>query len=117
MTKRFIQFKAEPSRYYRVLISLLYVAPVLVIATWAIQRQAPRTVVAILITAILIAIIAAAITRTWRRFFLSQFLFFILGVLYVTYALTFKMPPAQTLAVILVNTTPEEIRGFIGISQ
>jgi glucan phosphoethanolaminetransferase (alkaline phosphatase superfamily) len=117
MTKRFIQFTAEPSRYYRVLISLLYVAPVLVIATWATQRQAPRTVVAILITAILIAIIAAAITRSWRRFFLSQFLLFTLGVVYVAYTFTFSMPPAQTLAVILVNTSSEEIRGFIGISQ
>jgi glucan phosphoethanolaminetransferase (alkaline phosphatase superfamily) len=60
-----------------------------------------------------LAIVVAAVTRSWRRFFLVQLPFSILGVGFVIYTLTFNMPPGRTLAHILVGASVEELRGFL----
>lgn len=73
--------------------------------------------VVIVLTFVLIGVLFAALARSCRRFFLFQLVFFPLNIAFVSYAVFFGIAPGYTLAMLLVNTTPEEVRGFIGISQ
>jgi glucan phosphoethanolaminetransferase (alkaline phosphatase superfamily) len=96
---------------------LLYATPSIAVAAWASRTRAPRSAVAVLMTFVLVACLLAAITRTWRRFFLVQYPFCLLGVVFATYTLTFGIAPGHTLAGIVVATSSEEVRGFIGLPQ
>ncbi len=87
------------------------------IAVWAWRARAPRCAVAVLVTFVLLACLVAAITRTWRRFYLVQFPLCLLGVAFVTYTLAFGIPPGHTLAGILLGTSWDEVTGFIGLPQ
>jgi glucan phosphoethanolaminetransferase (alkaline phosphatase superfamily) len=95
----------------------LYAGPTIAIAAWASQTRTPRSTVALLMTFVLVACLFAAITRTWRRFFLVQFPLCLLGVAFVTYTLAFGIQPGTTLASILVATSSEEVRDFISMPQ
>jgi glucan phosphoethanolaminetransferase (alkaline phosphatase superfamily) len=105
----------DSARRYRWLLSLLYVAPILVVAIWALRQYSLRSIDALLVTAALIAMLMAAITRSWRWFFLAQLPFFLLSVAFMAYTLLFGMPPAHTLAMIVVNTSADEIAGFLQV--
>jgi glucan phosphoethanolaminetransferase (alkaline phosphatase superfamily) len=96
---------------------LSYALPSIAIAIWAWRARAPRCAVAVLVIFALVACLFAAITRTWRRFYLVQYPLCVLGVAFVTYTLAFGMPPGHTLAGILVATSSDEVKGFIGFPQ
>ncbi len=95
----------------------LYAAPTLAIFTWSLRVRPLRTTVAILMTFIFTACLVAALTRSWRRFFLWQFPICLLGVAFVTYTIAFGMPPGTTLASILAGASWEELEGFIDMPQ
>jgi glucan phosphoethanolaminetransferase (alkaline phosphatase superfamily) len=96
---------------------LLYALPTVGMVLWASRMRSPHIAVSILLAFVLVACLFAAIARTWRRFFLLQFPLGLLGVVFAAYTLAFGMPPGPTLAGILAATSPEEIKGFIGMSQ
>jgi len=99
-------------------LSAIYAAPSLTVAIWAAIHQAgTRSVVAAIFAGILIAIVFIVVTRTPRSFFLLQLPLFILSLGFVAYTLTYGMPPAHTLALLLAGTTWEEVRGFVSLSQ
>lgn len=98
------------------LAGLLY-GPVVAMAFWAAGTYSTRSVVALLLTATLVAALASGITRSWRRFFLLQFPLFVLGVAFIAYTFGFGMVPGRTLAMILVGTSWEEVRGFAALPQ
>lgn len=95
----------------------LYAAPTLTILTWSLRMRPPRTTAAILVTFVITVCLIAAITRSWRRFFLYQFPICLLGVAFVTYTIAFGIPPGTTLASILAGTSWEELEGFIDMPQ
>jgi glucan phosphoethanolaminetransferase (alkaline phosphatase superfamily) len=98
-------------------VALMYVAPVVAMVAWAASSQAPRGILAVALTALLLACLFAAATRTWRLFFLVQFPLSALAVAFVLYTLVFHMPPGRTLALLLLGTSWEEVRGFISLPQ
>ena len=95
----------------------LYAAPTLAILAWSLRVRPPRTTAAILMTFVLTAGLVAAVTRSWRRFFLYQFPICLLGVAFVTYTVAFGIPPGTTLASILAGASWEELEGFIDMPQ
>ena len=84
------------------------------IRAWAARAQAPRSVVAIVLAGILIACLLAAVTRTWRRFFLAQFPLALLTGAFVLYTLLFQMPPGRTLALLLLGASGRSSRDSEG---
>jgi glucan phosphoethanolaminetransferase (alkaline phosphatase superfamily) len=95
----------------------LYAAPAMTVAVWAWRARAPRSAVAAVIAFVLLALLFAFITRTWRRFFFVQYPICLVGVAFALYTIAFGMPPGQTLAGILAATSPEELWGFVGMPQ
>ena len=98
-------------------IGVLNGAPILAMMVWSRDSQHARGIMAIVLVAILIAFIVAAMTRTWKRFFLAQFPLSLLAVGFVCYTVTYHMPPGRTLALLVLLTSPEEIRGFLMLPQ
>lgn len=96
---------------------VLYAAPTVVIIAWALQKRSAQCAAAILITFAVTAYLAAALTRTSRRFLLLQFPLCLLGLAFVAYTLAFGIPPGSALAGILAFTSFEEVKGFIGMPQ
>jgi hypothetical protein len=84
---------------------------------WASRMRSLRSAAAILITFIVVTYLFAAMTRTWRRFWLLRFPVCLLGAVFVIYTVTFGMPPGSTLASILAFASIEEVSGFAGIPQ
>jgi glucan phosphoethanolaminetransferase (alkaline phosphatase superfamily) len=95
----------------------LYAAPTLAILAWSLRVRPLRTMVAILMTFVFTAGLIAALTRSWRRFFLYQFPICLLGVAFATYTIAFGIPPGNTLASILAGASWEELEGFIDMPQ
>jgi len=91
----------------------MYAGPIVAMVVWAWAAQAPRSIVALLLTAVLVAAVLAAATRTWRPFLLVQLPLSLLALGYAAYTVKFGLPPGHTLAGILVRTSWEEVRGFI----
>jgi glucan phosphoethanolaminetransferase (alkaline phosphatase superfamily) len=98
-------------------LGAMRIAPLLAMALWASRDQPVRLVVTILLTGALEAYLLASITRTWRLFFLAGFPVFLLGASFAIYTVLYGTPPARSLAFILLTTSPEEVIGFVGISQ
>jgi glucan phosphoethanolaminetransferase (alkaline phosphatase superfamily) len=101
----------------RIFMWALYAAPTMAVVVWASQTQPLRTVAAIVMTFFLQALLAAAVTRTWRPFFLIQFPICLVCVAFAAYTLVFSIPPGTALAAILVGTSWEEIRGLVDLPQ
>jgi glucan phosphoethanolaminetransferase (alkaline phosphatase superfamily) len=99
------------------LAALLYSLPTLLIAAWAMKGQSARIVLMVVVSTALIATLVAVVARTWRRFFVWQWPLFALEIGFVGYTLSFGMPPAHTLSMIVVNTSMEEIIGLIRVAQ
>jgi glucan phosphoethanolaminetransferase (alkaline phosphatase superfamily) len=95
----------------------LYAAPTLAILAWSLRMRPPRTTAAILMTFVFTVSLIAALTRSWRRFFLWQFPIYLLGVAFATYTIAFGIPPGSTLASILTGASWEELEGFIDMPQ
>jgi glucan phosphoethanolaminetransferase (alkaline phosphatase superfamily) len=84
---------------------------------WATDSQHARGIIAIALVAVLVAFFVAAVTRTWRRFFLAQFPLSLLAVGFVCYTVAYHMPPGRTLALLILLTSREEISGFLMLPQ
>jgi glucan phosphoethanolaminetransferase (alkaline phosphatase superfamily) len=98
-------------------LSLLLWAPTLWMAHWALAGYRIRGSLSVLTVGLLIAILTAICTRTWRRFFLFIFPLFMLSLGFLIYTLSFRMPPGHTLSMVLVGASWEELRGFLGMAQ
>jgi glucan phosphoethanolaminetransferase (alkaline phosphatase superfamily) len=99
------------------LLSLLLWAPTLWMADWALAAYRLRGALTVLTVALLIAVLFAMCTRTWRKFFLFMFPLFMLSLGFLIYTLSFQMPPGHTLSMILMGASWEELRGFFGMAQ
>jgi hypothetical protein len=71
------------------------------------KGQSARIVLMVVVSTALIAALVAVFARTWRRFFVWQWPFFALEIVFVGYTLNVRMPPAHTLAMIVVNSSME----------
>jgi glucan phosphoethanolaminetransferase (alkaline phosphatase superfamily) len=98
-------------------IGIAYCAPIVTMMWWAAGSQRLRGVLSIALVAILLAFVVAAATRTWRRFFLAQLPLSLLAVGFVCYTLAYHMPPGRTLALLVLMTSREEVRGFLLLPQ
>jgi glucan phosphoethanolaminetransferase (alkaline phosphatase superfamily) len=98
-------------------MGIAYSAPVVTMMWWAAGSQHLRGILSIALVAILLAFVVAAATRTWRRFFLAQLPLSLLAVAFVCYTLAYHMPPGRTLALLVLMTSWEEMRGFLLLPQ
>jgi glucan phosphoethanolaminetransferase (alkaline phosphatase superfamily) len=99
-------------RYCLYALGAMYAGPTVAMVVWAWAVQAPRSIVALLLTAVLVATVIAAATRTWRLFLLVQLPLSLLALAYAAYTVKFGVPPGRTLAGILARTSWEEVWGF-----
>src|SRR5580693_9437062 len=98
-------------------IGAVYCAPIVTMMWWAAGSQRARGILSIALVAVLLAFVIAVATRTWRRFFLAQLPLSLLAVAFVCYTLAFHMPPGRTLALLVLLTSWEEVRGFLLLPQ
>lgn len=105
------------ANYSCVLLGACCAAPVLATAVSQVPLQTTRVIVTILLVPILVAFLIAALTRTWRRFFLVCFPLFLLSSLFAAYTLSYGVRPGQPFAVVLVSASWEEIVGILSFYQ
>ena len=98
-------------------IGFVYCAPIVTMMWWAAGSQRARGIMSIALVAVLLAFVIAVATRTWRRFFLAQLPLVLLAVAFACYTLAFHMPPGRTLALLVLLTSWEEVRGFLLLPQ
>jgi glucan phosphoethanolaminetransferase (alkaline phosphatase superfamily) len=112
-------FFVMPNRvfYCCVALAAFCAAPVLATAISQIGRQSTRTIVTILLVSILIAFLNAALTRTWRRFFLVCFPLLLVSSVFAAYTVSFGVRPSRSLALVLLSTSWEEVVGFVSLYQ
>jgi glucan phosphoethanolaminetransferase (alkaline phosphatase superfamily) len=79
---------------------------------WSLPQHEPHSTAALLASSVLLAMVLAACTRTWRRFFLVYFPLFILAAAYAAYSIWFGSLPGPTLAMLLIGATWEECAGL-----
>ena len=84
---------------------------------WSLHGQPLRAIVGLLATTVLVALLIAACTRTWRRFLLVCLPLLPLGLAYASYALTYGVVPGHTLAMLLAGASIEEIEGLFALWQ
>jgi glucan phosphoethanolaminetransferase (alkaline phosphatase superfamily) len=96
-----------------VVLCLPYVA----LGAWLERVKGVRSLAAFIATVGLLMWVLAFVARTWRRFFLLQFPFFLLGAAFAAFTLTFDNPPGQLIAYVLATSSWEEVRGFFSIWQ
>src|SRR6266702_4082889 len=101
--------------YSGVALAALSAAPVLATAVSQVPRQTTRTVVTILLVSVLVAFLIAALTRTWRRFFLVCFPLFLVSSASAAFTVSFGVRPGRGLALVLFSTSWEEIFGFVSL--
>ena len=90
-------------------------APVIAMVLWCVRAQETGSILTLLLAAALGTLLLAALTRTWRGFFLAYLPLLLLSVAYVTYALGFGIVPGRTLAILLLSATGDEIYGLFEI--
>jgi glucan phosphoethanolaminetransferase (alkaline phosphatase superfamily) len=91
--------------------------PFIAMLLWSLRTQAPRSVLTLVFTAILVTMALAAYARTWRRFFLLTFPLWILATAYSTCAIVSDKVPGRIVALLLSSTSWEEISGLFGVWQ
>ncbi len=84
---------------------------------WCWQASKARSICAFLLTALLMSLLLAGLTRTWRRFFLAYFPLLLLSIAYTAYTLGFGIVPGHTLSIILLSASPEEVVGLLTVWQ
>jgi glucan phosphoethanolaminetransferase (alkaline phosphatase superfamily) len=109
------ELQKQPTGLY--ILGALRVAPLIALTFWASRDQGSRSVITVLLTGFLEIYLIAALTRTWRFFFVVSFPLFLLGLLYATYTILYGTPPGRSLAFILLTTSPEEVIGFLSLPQ
>ncbi len=102
--------------YSCIALGALCAAPPLATALCALQFQSIRTVITVPLTAVLLAFLISALTRTWRRFFLACFPLFLVSAAFAAYTVSVGVPPGNTIAIVLVTASWEEIIGFLSLS-
>jgi glucan phosphoethanolaminetransferase (alkaline phosphatase superfamily) len=80
---------------------------------WARYDGAVRSLLALLASAALAALLLAGCLRTWRWFFLGYFPLLLLSAAYAAYALTYGILPGPTLGILILSATREELRGLV----
>jgi glucan phosphoethanolaminetransferase (alkaline phosphatase superfamily) len=79
---------------------------------WAVKNHLePRTLVVLALSTAMMSLLVAAAARTWRTFFLVQFPFILLGAGFIGYAFIFGSLPGETLAMVALGTSWEEVEG------
>lgn len=79
---------------------------------WAARNHLePRSLAVLALTTAMISLLVAAAARTWRAFFLIQFPLILLSVAFIGYAFAFGSLPGETLAMVALTTSWEEIQG------
>jgi glucan phosphoethanolaminetransferase (alkaline phosphatase superfamily) len=91
--------------------------PFIAMLLWSLRTQAPRSLLTLVFTAILVTMALAACARTWRRFFLLTFPLWVLATAYSTCAIVSDKVPERTVALLLSSTSWEEISGLFGVWQ
>lgn len=76
------------------------------------RLENPRSIATLCATAILLVLLLAACTRTWRRFFLAYFPLLLVAAAYATYTVLFGGVPGETLAFLIIGATWEECVGL-----
>jgi glucan phosphoethanolaminetransferase (alkaline phosphatase superfamily) len=108
---------SRQDRYCLIALAAMYATPILAMAIWASAKQPALTVTTLVLVTVLLFCAVGACTRVWRYFFLVQFPLSFLSLGFVIYTISFGMPPGDTLADLLVGTSWEEIRGFLGMTH
>jgi glucan phosphoethanolaminetransferase (alkaline phosphatase superfamily) len=96
-------------------LGTLYSAPYVAMLAWCWHSYQPRSVAVLLLSAVLISLLVGACTRTWRSFFLACFPLLILAIGYVAYATGFGIVPGDTLGMVLVSASAEEVFGLLTV--
>ena len=102
------------TRYRLYILGALYSAPYLAMIIWSAFNAAYklRSVLALAATAVLVSLLLAGCTRTWRRFFLVAFPCVVASVAYTAYSIGFGIVPGHTLGIVLMSASFEEVRGL-----
>ena len=95
-----------------IFLGALSLAPFVAMLLWSLPKHEPHSTAALLATMILLALLLAACTRTWRRFFLIFLPLLIVAVAYVSYSLWFGCVPGPLLAMLLLGASWEECAGL-----
>jgi glucan phosphoethanolaminetransferase (alkaline phosphatase superfamily) len=98
-------------------LGALYAAPFVAMVLWAFNTQAMRSVVTLVASAILVAMLLALCARTWRAFFVLVFPLWIVTTVYASYAILFGTVPGRAVALLLSGASWEEITGLFGLWQ
>jgi glucan phosphoethanolaminetransferase (alkaline phosphatase superfamily) len=101
--------------YRCVALAAVGAAPVLATAFSQLGRQSTRTIVTILLVSTLIAFLIAALTRTWRRFLLVCLPLVLVSAAFAAYTVSFGVRPSNSLAVVLLCASWEEVVGFVSL--
>jgi glucan phosphoethanolaminetransferase (alkaline phosphatase superfamily) len=93
-------------------LGCLACAPWIVMLLTPTRLQDPRSIATLCATAILLVLLLAACTRTWRRFFLAYLPLLLVAAAYATYTVLFGGVPGETLALLILGATWDECAGL-----
>jgi hypothetical protein len=85
------------------LCAVLLCGPYIGLAWWLWRRNPPAAVAAFFAVTLIVWILQAVLSRTWRRFLLWQFPLFVLSLLFAGYTLRYGMVPGRPLAGVLAT--------------
>lgn len=98
-------------------LGVLCAAPFVAMLLWSLSTQSRRSILTLVVTAILVTVPIAACARTWRRFFLLIFPLWVVATAYASYAILFDRVPGRAVALLLSGASWEEIWGLFDIWQ
>jgi glucan phosphoethanolaminetransferase (alkaline phosphatase superfamily) len=99
------------------ILGALWGAPFIAMLLWSLSTQAPRSVLTLVVTTILVTMPLAACARTWRRYFLWTFPLWVVAAAYSTTAIVSDKVPGRPVALLLSGTSWEEISGLFDVWQ
>jgi glucan phosphoethanolaminetransferase (alkaline phosphatase superfamily) len=99
------------------ILGALWGALFIAMLRWSLSTQTLRSVLTLVFTTILITLPLAACARTWRRFFLWTFPFWVVAAAYSTCAIVSDKVPGRAVALLLSGTSWEEISGLFAVWQ
>jgi glucan phosphoethanolaminetransferase (alkaline phosphatase superfamily) len=108
---------SRAERYRRAILAGLCVAPVVVMAVCSLRYDDIRVVVVLLLVTALLALLIAAVARSWRRAFLIYFPFLLPSWAFAGYTVVYGLPPGHALAIVLAGMSWEEAVGFLQLSH
>ena len=109
---------AQKSRMARVScysLGALSSAPVIAMLLWSLKTQTLRSILTLVLSAILIAALLATCARTWRRFFVLTFPLWVVASAYAACTILSGKVPGRALALLLSGASWEEISGLVAI--